>query len=167
MENGTNTLATIPKILRTAPSLDSYNKISISCLTQTLQSYGIYLTKEESSALFSFLDKTNPKKISINDFLIAIRGKPNEERQACIDFVFNKFDKTRSGYAEASELRKVFNCIKHPRFLTGELNEDQIFYLYLKNFFDEPRSSLSKLVKLNKQNSHLLKLLSTTKNIKF
>ena len=84
-------------------------------------------------ALTSFLDKTNEKKINIDDFLIAIRGKPNQERQACIDLVFNKFDKTKSGYADTNDLRKVFNCAKHPRVMTGELNEDQVFYLYLKN----------------------------------
>jgi len=146
LENGTHTLATLPKYLKSAPSIDAKNKISINCLNQILQGYGIYLTKEESSALLSFLDKSNEKKINIDDFLIAIRGKPNEERQSCIDLVFNKFDKNRNGFAESSDLRKVFNCIKHPKMLTGELNEDQIFYLYLKNYSDEPKSAISKKV---------------------
>lgn len=126
--------------------MDSNNKISLNCLTQTLQGYGIYLTKDEILALTSFLDRENERRISIDDFLIAVRGKPNEERQACIDLVFNKFDKTRSGYADTNDLRKVFNCVKHPKILTGELNEDQVFYLYLKNYFDEPRSAISKKV---------------------
>lgn len=147
MENGTHTLATLPKYLKAAPSLDSNNKISLSCLAQVLQGYGIYLTKDENLALTSFLDRTNERRINIDDFLIAVRGKPNDERQACIDLVFNKFDKTRSGYAETNDLRKVFNCAKHPKILTGELNEDQIFYLYLKNYSDEPRSSISKKVR--------------------
>lgn len=146
MENGTHTLATLPKYLKAAPSLDSNNKISLNCLAQVLQGYGIYLTKDETLALTSFLDRTNERRINIDDFLIAIRGKPNDERQACIDLVFNKFDKTRSGYADTNDLRKVFNCVKHPKILTGELNEDQIFYLYLKNYFDEPRNSISKKV---------------------
>lgn len=146
MENGTNTLATIPKYLKSAPSLDSKNKISFNCLNQILQMFGIYLTKDELLALTSFLDKANKKKFNIEDFLISIRGKPNEERQACIDLVFNKFDKSRSGYVETNDLRKVFNCIKHPRVLSGELNEDQIFYLYIKNYFEEPRSTITKQV---------------------
>ena len=91
----------------------------------------------------SCIDKNSERKINIDDFLIAVRGKPNNERQACIDFVFNKFDKSRCGFVEASDLRKVFNCVKHPRYLSGELNEDQIFYLYLKNFSDEQKSSVS------------------------
>ncbi len=132
--------------MKAAPSLDSKNKISFTCLNQILQGFGIYLTKEESCALLSLLDATNEKKINIDDFLIAIRGKTNDERQACIDLVFNKFDKNRNGFAESSDLRKVFNCIKHPRMLTGELNEDQIFYLYLKNYSDEPKSAISKKV---------------------
>lgn len=123
--------------------MDSESKITISDLCQILQYYSIYLTKEEINALCSCLDKNNEKKVNIDDFLIAVRGKPNCERQSCIDFVFNKFDKSRTGFAEASELRKVFNCVKHPRYLSGELNEDQIFYLYLKNFSDEQKSNVS------------------------
>lgn len=126
--------------------MEANNKISMNCLNQVLQGFGVFLTKEETFALTSFLDRLNERKINIDDFLIAVRGKPNEERQACIDLVFNKFDKTRSGYADTSDLRKVFNCVKHPKIQTGELNEDQIFYLYLKNYFDEPRNSISKKV---------------------
>jgi len=146
LEIGTHTLATLPKYLKSASSLDSNNKISLNCLTQVLQGCGIFLTKDEIQALTSFLDRSNERKINIDDFLISIRGKPNDERQACIDLVFNKFDKSRSGYADTNDLRKVFNCVKHPKILTGELNEDQIFYLYLRNYFEEPRNSISKKV---------------------
>lgn len=48
------------------------------------------------------------------------------------------------GYAEATELRKVFNCVKHPRYLNGELSEDQIFYLYLKNFSNNGKGQVTK-----------------------
>ncbi len=126
--------------------MDSEGRISIADLCQILQGYNIYLTKEEINALCSCLDKNNEKKVNVDDFLISVRGKPNNERQTCIDFVFNKFDKTRCGFVEASDLRKVFNCVKHPRIQSGELNEDQIFYLYLKNFSDEQKSSVSKKV---------------------
>lgn len=148
LEVGSHTLATIPKNLRNSPSYDSNNKIDIKELVQILQGYGISLTKEEINALLNFLDKTNERRINVDDFLISVRGKPNDERQSCIDFVFNKFDKSRVGFAETTELRKVFNCVKHPRFLTGELNEDQIFYLYLRNYFEEIRAAISKKVNL-------------------
>ena len=72
-----------------------------------------------------------------DDFLYSIRGAPNKERQGVIDLVYSKFDKNKTGRAETSELRKVFNCVKHPKYLMGDYSEDQIFYLYLKNFSNE------------------------------
>lgn len=69
--------------------------------------------------------------------MYSIRGFPNKERQSIIDLVYFKFDKNRTGQAETTELRKVFNCIRHPKFLMGSYSEDQIFYLFLKNFSDE------------------------------
>ena len=64
---------------------------------------------------------------------------------------FYKFDKNKTGFAEASELRKVFNCVKHPRYLLKDYNEDQIFYLYLQNFDNNPQGTVSKKVKYNKE----------------
>lgn len=75
--------------------------------------------------------------VYFNDFLYAIRDSPNKERQAVIDLVFYRFDKNKTDQAEAAELRKVFNCVKHPRFLLGDFTEDQIFYLFLKNFSNQ------------------------------
>jgi Ca2+-binding EF-hand superfamily protein len=111
-----------------------------------LSSYGLNVTKEEAVLLCKFYDKDNTEMINFEEFLFAIRGKPNEERQAVIDLVYYKFDKSRSGYAEATELRKVFNCVKHPRYLMGEYTEDQIFYLYLKNFSNQVNGTVTKKV---------------------
>ena len=72
--------------------------------------------------------------LNFEEFLFALRGKPNDERQAAIDYVFSIFDRNGSGVADANEMKKVFNCQKHPKFTMGKLNEDQMFYLYLKNF---------------------------------
>ena len=83
--------------------------------------------------------------VYFDDFLYAIRDKPNKERQTVIDLVFYKFDKNKTGQAETTELRKVFNCIKHPQYLMGQYSEDQIFYLFLKNFStDKVINSLTK-----------------------
>ena len=84
--------------------------------------------------------------VNFNDFLFAIRGKPNENRQAVIDLVYYKFDKQKTGSANPTELRKVFNCIRHPRFISGELNEDQIFFLFLQNFSQKNGEVIAKNV---------------------
>jgi Ca2+-binding EF-hand superfamily protein len=68
--------------------------------------------------------------------MTGIRGKPNSRRQAIIDKAFLKFDKEGNGVVDVTDLRAVFNCLKHPKIVNGEMTEDQVFGLFLKNFND-------------------------------
>ena len=135
-------------MFRSLSSFDGKNKTTLSDFLGVLSRFGVNLRKEETVTLVRYLNSDSSEVINFDDFLFAIRGKPNEERQAVIDLVYYKFDKNKTGYAEATELRKVFNCVKHPRFLMGEYTEDQIFYLYLQNFSDNISGTVTKKVKL-------------------
>ena len=83
--------------------------------------------------------------LNFEEFLFALRGKPNEERQTAIDYVFSIFD-NGSGVADVNQMKQVFNCQKHPKFTMGKLNEDQMFYLYLKNFNNIVQPTVTKKV---------------------
>lgn len=148
LEKGANTIATLPKVFKSQPSYDGRSKVNVTDFFNALAYYGLQLRKEEALTLIRSLVKDNSETICFDSFLYAIRGKPNEERQSIIDLVYYKFDKNKLGYAEATELRKVFNCVKHPRYLMGDYTEDQIFYLYLKNFSDNISGTVTKKVKL-------------------
>ena len=84
--------------------------------------------------------------LNFEDFLFVLRGRPNEERQAIIDYVYGIFDKEQKGVADANEMKKVFNCQKHPKFKMGKLTETQMFYLYLKNFNHKVKMTVTKKV---------------------
>jgi len=144
LEAGTNTIATLPRVYKSMQSYDGNQKVGYSCFFAGIEMYGIMITKEEKTLLIKTFDRENDGKINFDEFLFAIRGKPNDDRQKIIDLVYYKFDKQRTGFADPAELRKVFNCIRHPRYLTGELTEDQIFFLYLQNFVN--KSKISKKV---------------------
>ena len=126
------------------PSFDGKNRVSLTDFFGALASYGLSISKEDSIILIKHLNKDVSDYLNFDEFLFSIRGKPNEERQSVIDLVYYKFDKNRTGYADATELRKVFNCVKHPRYLMGEFSEDQIFYIYLKNFSNEVSGTVTK-----------------------
>ena len=66
--------------------------------------------------------------LNFEEFLFALRGRPNEERQNVIDYVYSIFDKENRGVADANEMRKVFNCQKHPKFKMGKLSESQMVW---------------------------------------
>ena len=84
--------------------------------------------------------------LNFEEFLFVLRGRPNEERQGIIDYVYSIFDKDHTGVADANEMRKVFNCQKHPKFKMGKLTESQMFYLYLKNFNNQVKMTVTKKV---------------------
>lgn len=144
LELGANTIATLPKLFKSKQSFDGKCHIHVSDFFDGLSSYGYHIIKEEAVLLCRYFDPNATENIDFEKFLYALRGKPNEERQATIDYVYSKFDKNKVGYAEATELRKVFNCVKHPRYLSGELTEDQIFFLYLKNFSNSAEGRVTK-----------------------
>ena len=83
--------------------------------------------------------------LNFEEFLFALRGKPNEERQNAINYVFSIFD-NGNGVADVNQMKQVFNCQKHPKFTMGKLNEDQMFYLYLKNFNNVVQPTVTKKV---------------------
>jgi Ca2+-binding EF-hand superfamily protein len=86
--------------------------------------------------MLQFLDKDRDSSINFDEFLLAIRGKPNQRRQAIIDKSFLKFDRDGTGLIKVTDIREVFNCIKHPKVICGELNDDQVFAQFLKHFND-------------------------------
>ena len=84
--------------------------------------------------------------LNFEDFLFVLRGRPNEERQNVIDFVYGIFDREQKGIADANEMKKVFNCQKHPKYKMGKLTETEMFYLYLKNFNHKVKMTVTKKV---------------------
>ena len=84
--------------------------------------------------------------LNFEEFLFVLRGRPNEERQGIIDYVYSIFDKDHTGVADANEMRRVVNCQKHPKFKMGKLSESQMFYLYLKNFNNQVKMTVTKKV---------------------
>ena len=104
--------------------------------------------KEDASLIQRFIDQENSGMLNFEEFLFALRGKPNNERQAAIDYVFSIFDKSGSGVADVNQMKQVFNCQKHPKFTMGKLNEDQMFYLYLKNFNNVVQPTVTKKVNI-------------------
>lgn len=95
------------------------------------------ITKKEAEALLDFLDTDDDGLVNYDEFLYGIRGKPNQKRQAFIDKAFLKFDKDGNGSITAADLRVVYNCSQHPKVISGEMTEDEVFAQFLENFGDK------------------------------
>ena len=98
---------------------------------------GINLPKQDLDVILNFFEKDKDGMINFTEFLIALRGKPDDRRQAIIDKAFLKFDKEGTGIIDVTEIRQVYNCSKHPKVISAEMSEEQVFSLFLKNFNDK------------------------------
>ena len=84
----------------------------------------------------NFFDRDGDCTIDVDEFLTAIRGKPNSRRQAIIDKAYLKFDKEGNGVINVSDLKPFFDSTKHPKVMCGELSEGLAFSYFLKYFND-------------------------------
>ena len=82
-------------------------------------------------------------KVNIDDFIFGLRecgiNLPKED----LDIILNFFDKEGTGLIDVTEIRQVYNCSKHPKVVSAEMSEEQVFSSFLKNFND--KNSLGKI----------------------
>jgi Ca2+-binding EF-hand superfamily protein len=117
-------------------SYDGKSKVSGDDFVQWFKELSIGVSKSDLELLLSFFDKEGDGYCDFDEFLTSVRGKPNQRRQAIIDKAFLKFDKEGNGIIDVTEIRQVFNCAKHPKVISGEMSEEQVFGMFLKNFND-------------------------------
>ena len=58
----------------------------------------------------------------------------NQSRKSLIMQAFRKLDKTADGCVTIEDLKGVYNVSKHPKFLSGEWNEDKCLEEFLSSF---------------------------------
>ena len=58
----------------------------------------------------------------------------NETRQAVILAAFAKFDRDGSGFVDAADLKGQYGAHLHPKVISGEMSEDEVFLEFLCNF---------------------------------
>lgn len=58
----------------------------------------------------------------------------SQARQTVILTAFRKLDKNGDGIVNVEDMKDVYNVKKHPKFLSGEMSEEQLFKKYLESF---------------------------------
>lgn len=107
-----------------------------------LKDLGVTISKREAEILLAYLDTDDDGVVNYDEFLFGIRGKPNQRRQTFIDKAFFKFDKDGTGVITAADLRGVYNCSQHPKVMSGEMTEDEVFTHFLKAYGDKNRDGM-------------------------
>uniref|UniRef100_A0A1W7RAM7 EF-hand protein-like protein n=1 Tax=Hadrurus spadix TaxID=141984 RepID=A0A1W7RAM7_9SCOR len=121
-------------------------KLDLEELREGLQDYGLSFTAEESAQLFREIDKDGSGTLHFDEFLRAIRPPMSKTRLDLIDQAFAKMDKTGDGVITIEDLRGVYNATYHPKFISTEMTEDEIFEEFLRSF-DTPNDPDGKITR--------------------
>ena len=136
-KRGVESIRSTGRVFRQFDSYDGKDKVNKDDFLFGLRESGINLPKEDQDVILTFFEKNQDNMINFSEFLVALRGKPNDRRQAIIDKAFLKFDKEGNGVIDVTEIRQVYNCSKHPKVVSAEMSEEQVFAMFLKNFNDK------------------------------
>ncbi|KAF8570413.1 hypothetical protein P879_06824 [Paragonimus westermani] len=127
---------------------DGNKQLSFKEFYKGCNDFGANLTKEEITEIFQSIDKDGSGFIDFEEFLKALRPPMNKARMDIVNRAFVKLDKTKDGviklnklkgfvFKQVDDLRGVYNCKKHPKYLNGEKTEDEIFIEFLRTFQPE------------------------------
>jgi Ca2+-binding EF-hand superfamily protein len=134
---GAKTVRGLGRTFRHFDSVDGNRKCDANEFFTGLQDIGVHVSKAECECLIKLLDTDGDGCINFDEFLIGVRGSLNEKRQAMVDKAFLKFDNDGSGCIEAGDLKGVYTANMHPKVISGEMTEDEVFLEFLANFGDK------------------------------
>ena len=115
---------------RTFKALNSYDwnrKVDREEFLVGLRENGVDIDAGEASTLLDYFDKDRDGCVNIDEFMIGIRGELNEKRMKVVLQAFRKFEKDESGEVSIDDLLGVYSVHKHPKFISEEMTEEEIF----------------------------------------
>ncbi|XP_064625667.1 calcyphosin-like protein isoform X1 [Lineus longissimus] len=104
------------------------------------------MTNQEMQECFDKVDKDHSGSIDFDEFLQSLRPPMSQARKSIINRAFDKLDKTGDGVVTVEDLKGVYNVKHNPKYLNGEMDEDQILTEFL-NRFDTPNEADGKVTR--------------------
>ena len=84
-----------------------------------MNDFRVKISQEDCRKLFDLFDENDDGELSIDEFLISIRGQLNDFRKALVKQVFDKLDRDHSGLIDYTDLKGVYNASNHPEVRSG------------------------------------------------
>lgn len=80
MSRGVKTIRSLGRAFRSIDSYDGNRKVDKEEFYVGLREFGVNITKKEAEVLLEYLDTNNDGYVNYDEFLYAIRGRPNARR---------------------------------------------------------------------------------------
>lgn len=136
-ERGATTTQSIGRIFRQIDSYNGNKKVDAEEFRVGMQELGLSLTAAQVRGIFSLIDENHDGNMTFDEFLVGLRGSLNNTRREVCDRAFAKFDKDGSGVIETADMRGIYSAKRHPKVVSGEKTEEQVFREFLAVFGDK------------------------------
>ena len=113
---------------------DGSKSLDIKEFTKGCHDFGADLTKDEIKQIFDRIDRDGSGSLDFDEFLESLRPPMSRARVNLINQAFQVLDKTKDGTITTEDLKGTYNCKMHPKFINGEMTEEEIFKEFLKKF---------------------------------
>lgn len=90
--------------------------------------------KKKKQKAFDQCDVDHSGQIDFNELLKCMRAPMNERRIKIVEQAFHKMDNTGDNVITIDDLRKTYNARLHPKYLSGEMTEDEVLKQFLRRF---------------------------------
>lgn len=132
-ERGAKGLGGVARAFKIA-DFNGNKKLDREEFEEAMQFAGLFLSKAETSALFSKFDKDGDGNISYDEFLRGLRGGLSDRRKAMVQRCFSILDRDGSGVVTIGDIAGVYNTSKHPDVLAGKCSEEEALETFLASF---------------------------------
>jgi Ca2+-binding EF-hand superfamily protein len=119
--NGINSLSRVLRIMDSSGD----GKLCRNELKFGLRDFGIDISPSELEALMCYFDRNKDGQISVEEFLIGIRGDINSRRLGFIHKAFRLMDRTGDGMISVEDLRDNYDVSFFPEVRAGKKSKDQ------------------------------------------
>ena len=106
--------------------------IQLNKLNDIFRAYNFNIYYYDIKILFDLFDKNKIGIIQYDNLIKAIVGKMNEKRKSIIIKVYESLNKDLYGYINIKEIKKKFNCYKHPEVIKGNKTHEEVYGDFLE-----------------------------------
>lgn len=103
-------------------------------LTEALNNFGLELSEDEVTEIFSSMDEDGTGSVNYDEFLDKLRPELTEDRTAIVLEAYDKLDQSGDGMVTLEDVKGHYDASNHPKVLAGEMSEDDVLTKFLGRF---------------------------------
>ncbi len=99
---------------------DNSRTLSLVEFTKACRDFKVGISDEYIPTIFNAFDINHDGTLSVDEFILAVRGELNETRKAVVTQAFKKLDADGSGLLTLLDIRGLYRADRHPDVIQGK-----------------------------------------------